>query len=236
MNMKTKFAAVLAGLLCAASAQATVVTYNFTATITSVREMENPFFGTEVASTALAGDTIARGHTVRGTLTVDTEMPPSYSDTYDWGTVNIFEASGNSLNAARFAFDQNTIGFATPDAAAPRFYQIVEDRPEGNYDSLHLSASVARQSGTDYMSLTFRDEDGVAFNGAQLPATLPTALLESMVFEYDYLGQPGNGPQAYLKVVGALTSFEQVSSVPEPTTYAMFAAGLGLLAWRRKRG
>lgn len=235
--MKTRFAAILAGMLFAASAQATVVTFNFTATITSVKEMVNPFSGAEVASSTLAGDPVALGHTVRGTFSFDTATLPTYGGTYDWGTSFIFEAAGDTLNAAQFAFDQNSIGFSTTGGVPdPRFYHFVEDRPAGNDDALYLSASARRSGGTDIMSLNFEDRDGVAFNGAKLPETLPLAMLESAVFEYDYLGRAADGSQTYLKAVGALTSVEQVSSVPEPTTYAMFAAGLTLLAWRRKRG
>jgi hypothetical protein len=234
--MKTRFAAILAGMLFAASAQATVVTFNFTATITSVKEMVNPFSGTEVASSTLAGDPVALGHTVRGTFSFDTATPRTSGGTYDWGTAYTFEAAGDTLNAAQFAFEQNSIGFSTTDGVAePRFYHFVEDRPEG-YDALYLSVSASRNGGTDIMSVNFEDLDGVAFDGAKLPETLPLAMLESAVFEYDYLGRAADGSQTYLKAVGALTSVEQVSSVPEPTTYAMFAAGLTLLAWRRKRG
>ncbi len=234
--MKAKIGAMLATLLCAASAQATVVTYNFTAAITSVREMVNPFYGVNVDSSTLAGDVIAINHTVHGTFSFDTDTPLLYATNFDWGTARVYEAFTASLNQASFAFDQNSIGLSTAtDIGTPHFYHGVDDSTAGT-DGLRLSASVANGNAYNYMDLVFRDYDGVASDGGALPAKVPRSLFEVADFEYTYQHFPPGGPIAYLKASGALTSLELVSSVPEPTTYAMLASGLGLLAWRRKRG
>jgi hypothetical protein len=230
--VKAKIAALLALTAACSAAQAELYTYRFTTTITSVVECVNPFSCTEVGTSALAGSPVATGHTVSGTFTYNTATPVGSTTEFGWGTSRDFaEQGGAGGNHVTLSSDQDGLGFGA--TVATSYTYLIQDTVSGTD---YLSLSAANSSAADYRSVTleFADEDGSAFDGAWLPHTLPLAALESATFKYTYFA---NTPEVdpILRASGTLTSIELISSVPEPSAYALFAAGLGLLAWRRKR-
>ncbi|QJD91400.1 PEP-CTERM sorting domain-containing protein [Duganella dendranthematis] len=82
------------------------------------------------------------------------------------------------------------------------------------------------------MGLVVADPSATALTYNHIPDSLTP--FPQGTFRYYY--STGMAPHAlWLTAAGAITSVTLVSSVPEPATYTMMAAGLGLLAWRRQR-
>ena len=217
------------------SAQAAPVTYNFTANISSLSELQSTGSFADVASASLGGSHIALGEKVSGSITYDAataqfafdNLPdePNTSYSYALPTFNLqykTESGGYSFSSVP----------GNPDSAT------TFNDPTG--DSLTFdSVSTEQRLGLDllnYIRFGFFDQSSQLLNSAAMPASLGAAgqVVGSFAGIFRTTDFTSN-----INYSATLTSFAPaVTAVPEPETYAMMLAGLGMLgmAARRKRG
>jgi PEP-CTERM motif len=197
-------------------ARAELYTYEYTATATRLVTMileGYQIIPTEVA--ALPTGTVRLGDSFTGRFSFDAAWTP----TYEYGDDDWYSAAyyKTSLTSAVFA-------------QGPKFESSNDYSLHAGLTGLELGSS----SGSGFSEgvlVIISSRDGSTLTPGSLhdlPSFIKSAKIEA---HYSYTTYPYTSVQAG----GELTSLRLVSVVPEPTTYAMFAAGLGLLAWRRKR-
>jgi hypothetical protein len=228
MRITIALLACLAG--CCLNAQAERYSYRFAATITSVQDCVNPFSCKDVDSYAIKDATVALGQTVHGQFTYETNAP-SYLFVYDdYFSAKVYESVGSSSGTyAAFSYNETSLGNMGDEQTE---YLVEPQKSVGQADRFLYSASY--WTDTDYQSfgISMYDDDANIFDSTFALHALPLEAMERADFSYGYfLRGPGN---PLIRAGGALTEIQLISSVPEPSTYAMLAAGLGLLAWRRK--
>ncbi|WP_229419235.1 PEP-CTERM sorting domain-containing protein [Pseudoduganella dura] len=217
----------LAGLAMAGAAQAERYTIHYTTSIQTIENSESP---TGSFSSATAGDhVISLGDTVTGRFTFDTESQVlQYSDQAATGL-------------AEYGYDQATTSVVQFDksgysqASSPGISTVwVFDRKVSTYgnDSVSFNAPTWLDH-PGYISVV--DLSFVApfdtLNGLAVPTTGLYGMNGWFQYSYSYFTDEG---QTNFIFRGALTSMSLVSAVPEPGTYAMLLAGIGLVAWRRR--
>jgi hypothetical protein len=226
-----KFSVLLAGLLSAGLAQASLVTYNFTASVTGLTEHHPAIGDTDVSSSGYAGFTITVADVLHGSFTLDTSTPLLGSSPFGSGTYNRYDAAAGQ-NALTAIFDSSsyTVTSTTPGASPSLGTQ--DQLPGQGTDAAGVGTTRDLNSGGyESFGLTVSDPTGTALTYNHIPTSL-SAFPEGT---FRFYITTGMAPHALgLTVNGALTSLTQVSAVPEPATYMLLGAGLGLLAWRRR--
>lgn len=220
-----KLSILLLGLLTAGLAHANLVTYEYTARFLTLTE-SNPALGdTDVTTSSLTGFPITVGDTLHGTFTLDTATPLLSNS----GAYNIYAAAaGQNAFAAIF----NSTYTLSSAIASPGL--ATENRlPGQGQDAVYLGVSRDLPTGgLESLGLTFSDASATALSYNHIPDSLATFAQGTFV----YLYTTGMAPHALgLTARGDITSLTMVSSVPEPATYMLLGAGLGMLAWRRQR-
>ncbi|WP_181259317.1 PEP-CTERM sorting domain-containing protein [Pseudoduganella armeniaca] len=207
------------------SAHAERYTYEYTATVTELNEFV--FVGYQInplQQAVLPGGTVALGDTFSGRFSFDTAWAPAYEYQYDyWHSASY---SGDVSVSATFS---QGLRFTTRQIGAVNISDIASGST--GPDSLAFSNTVFSDfsEGVDIQFGSQNTDTLTSIALRDAPAFISAA---TGVATYHYTTY---GPYVSIKAKGELTSLRLVSAVPEPTTYAMFAAGLGLLAWRRKR-
>lgn len=207
------------------SAHAERYTYEYTATVTELNEFV--FVGYQInplQHATLPGGTVAVGDTFTGQFSFDTAWTSqnNYHDE-NWNTASYY---GNvSLEAA---FSQG-LRFSTHQNGSVNVY-----------DAINGSTGPDSVGFGNYIMGDFSEGVGIQFASQNTDTLTSTSLRDAPTFITAATGvatyfYTTYGPYVSIQAKGELTSLRLVSAVPEPTTYAMFAAGLGLLAWRRKR-
>lgn len=220
-----RYATLLSTLLLAGSAHAALVTIEYSSTIRSL-DFEEYMGGPSalVDHVDLGSFTISKGETIKGRYTYDdaTPLTQSSSGTYwadNGGSYTLtFEGSGTTI-----------------DLTDTHMYT-------GRYGNVDLFSfygeSSAQNTVYPYFNsrLTLRGAKGI-----HDPATLPGA---ADLPAYNDPSPYGNDQQLWIKtgdsyiwVYPSEFTVQIISSVPEPATYGMLAAGLsliGLVARRRK--
>lgn len=213
---------LMAGLAIAGAAHAERYTLKYTATISSIEDTRQwPIPSYESASAD--GNVISLGDTVTGYFTFDTAMPPIQSGT-SWARYGSDEAFGHVIVFDKTGFSQQATTYHS---------QIdVTTASAGGWDRdwVSFQAPMYYMDGPGYAAattLSFQAPAGTLGDTA-LPATLSPF---TGWFTYAYVSYADDETLVF---EGNITSASIVSSVPEPGTYAMLLAGLGLVAWRRR--
>ncbi|WGG49696.1 PEP-CTERM sorting domain-containing protein [Rugamonas sp. DEMB1] len=231
-----KIAGLICGLAMMEAAQADVVTYEFTATITTMK-----LDYTVVTESSLPGKTISVGEAVRGRLTYNTQTPLHsqwIGEPGEPGTARNYAARGMK-NTMSFVFETHGFSFDSAPSTSKDDQMDITVRNDtdapmgapGPYDQLNIEAYSVNSYGRNFGSLSMNDYTGSLLVHGDIPHRLPDINSKYILQEFEY-NLDHNG--VWLSARGALTSLTLVSSVPEPSTYAMFMAGLACLAWRRR--
>ncbi|MBY0556040.1 MAG: FxDxF family PEP-CTERM protein [Burkholderiaceae bacterium] len=226
----------LAALALTGSANATVLQFDFTAKIQEMVEFSPlTFSGGPVNSSKLSGSTVTVGDVIRGHFT------------YDTTTAQFGNFSGVPMYAAPLA--QNTLSaaigqqsIALDQAQTSTNVQVANNAASlGGADSFGIASVSANAVATQLMALNLFDASGTAFSSDAIPASLDFAAFNSSTFYYTYSSvathamMGANGTLTSLTVTPVVDGGTNITPVPEPETYAMLLAGLGLLGWTARR-
>jgi hypothetical protein len=223
---KFPLAAVFAA--CAAapgdSARAEVHQYAFTATVQSI--------GTQVVLVAdgadagrMAANAIAIGDAVTGRFSLDSNSPLLGASNPDAGyQVATYHNTGLPLLSIQFGAGQQAFTVRQDWSEIRVVDSTVPYQPD-------LLSVYGAETPYDRLYVDFSDRTTTVLDSTVVD---PTALgdFPDRRFVYEHLAFV-NDYWEMTTVQGALTSLTLVAIVPEPAPYGMFAAGLGLLAWRR---
>ncbi len=223
-----KIAAFACAMLLAVAARAERLTYEYTATVTSLTQFALGDDHVDFLQQAtLPGGAIAIGDTVTGRFSFDTAWLPAAQG--NMGTQAYADYSPADPVSAAFA---QGLLFASTSQHSLALVIDQSNALNGN-DLLAFTSAYTTTAVTETLGVEFSDPAAALLTGTALADTGAILNAANGSFHYAYTT---NTPFVTIRAGGALTGLHLVSAVPEPATYAMLAAGLGLLAWRRKRG
>ena len=235
--MKNNIALLAAGLLLATSAQATVYTFHYTASIEQLMQGANNELVSVGAST-VSGIDIVTTDTIVGSFSYDS------ANTDQWS--QYFSASYN-----RAIYGDQTVAFSMGIArtgqagsSTSTSIQVTDSRNPAMFtDSVNIlgSGGIYSPGGEAViMTVGFNGDSVDVLSRARLPGEELLAFENGDVsLEFRHILQDYSYEQVVAK--GHITSIKLINSsmalspVPEPGTYAMLLVGLGLLAWQRRR-
>lgn len=233
---KLALAIPLAGALSMSAAQAAPVTYNFAGSITSLSEMQSDGWFENVAYAELGGSHLALGEKIAGSITYDAANAEFVTDDSP-GSPN----TNYIFNVPTFSLQYKTESGSYSFSSFPGSPGLATTFDQPTVDSVGFqSVSLNHQLGLDLLNQVFfgiSDPSGQLLSSAALPASFGsagpgTASSVTGIFRTTDFGSQIN----YSATLTSLTPV--VMAVPEPETYAMMLAGLGMLGMvaRRKRG
>lgn len=236
-RFKSRTLALAIPLACALSmsaAHAAPVTYNFTGTINMLMEQQSNGGFLNVAYAELGGSHLALGEKVVGSITYDAANAEFLSDDSAPGAPN----SNYSYNVPTFSLQYKTEsgGYSFSNFPGSAGSATTFDQPTGDTVGFQ-TASFNQQLGLDLLNQVFfgiADPSGQLLSSATLPASFGsagpgTASSVTGIFRTTDFGSQIN----YSATMTSLTPV--VMAVPEPETYAMMLAGLGMLGMAARR-
>jgi len=232
-----KIPLLLAGLVLAGSANAAVLQFDFTAKIQEMVQFSPlTFSGGLVSSSDLNGSTVALSDAVSGHFTYDTTT----AQISNVGGLAMFSAPAaqNALNAA---IGSNNLALANPLSNTTTVQLGHNVAGLKGADTFGIANVSANGQASQMMALMLFDSTGHAFSGNALPATLDFSAFGTSTFYYTYSSASthammgANGSLTSLTVTQLPSGGNPTLPVPEPETYAMLLAGLGVLGWTVRR-
>ncbi|GGY80746.1 hypothetical protein GCM10007388_11790 [Pseudoduganella plicata] len=219
----------------ASVSHAAIYTFQYTARIDSITDGDGRWGepDVEVASAQIPAGLIVRGDTVTGTFSYDRATVSDNTSSDDFYT-----SSGYSQRLANAVLTARFTGTGVALSSTPSMYTWVRNAASGSQfgDSFGMYSyefGPAPSYWREAMSVDFQGTSTDVLDNTALPGAEITGFTNN-TFTLDYT-RAENGQFAMTRATGRITSVTLISAVPEPSTYAMFAAGLALLAWRRKR-
>lgn len=219
--MKSCLSAVTLSLaaLLAAPVHADTVSYRFGGTFDSVLQHADTW--KTVPSATSDGFVFKPGQTFTGILTYSTDLPK-----VQHGQIPGYQAYGGKV---LISLSVPSTGFAIlgQGAGAWTGAGVSNDHP-----TLFDAFGVETYDESYHLSVEFHDTSNSVYSDLSIPSQLNLADFDQPFFWI----QTRNGTTPPLLARGSITSLEAISAVPEPDTWLMLAAGLGLLGWTRYRG
>ncbi|WP_166882037.1 PEP-CTERM sorting domain-containing protein [Massilia mucilaginosa] len=232
--MKIFAGTLLAALFATGSANAQVLTFDFTAKVESMYEYDGSNIAI-VTSSTLSGADVVNGDSVHGQFSFDLGTPLSTTLQFPQ------PANGSDLTyqgpqiQATISFDRPAYTFTTDNSGLSMI--VVKDAMASNYDGFVLLANSYTPGMTAMRSIqvSLFDASGNAISGPSIPRSLPLSAFDEATIKYNWLRLSDGAQFGATAVITSLTPVV-TSPVPEPSAYAMFAAGLlalGAIARRK---
>lgn len=219
--------------LCALAAlplasQAAIVTYDFSANVSSMFTFQSTANGDvydhNFSSTDVPGVTISMGDRVTGRISYDTSAAPAPWVQPGSGGMGYPEL----INTLTFQFQPSGLQYSGASQYSNLFVSI---NPSGyRFGALNFStedAALHNQGG-----LNFIDPSSAAPRSLDIPSHINLSDYPIAQVSYYWQSQTG-GPDLY--VDANISSLTEVSAVPEPSQWLMLAAGALLLAGASRR-
>jgi hypothetical protein len=221
-KIKAVVAFALANLLSLGTAQAEIVTYSFTASITSLDELNNinGTLDSGADSLAFAGITVFNTDTVYGHLTYDTSTPAWITNDKAHYTATSYLAPGN------IAFTAGQLSFNSAANPGKSQMYVRNSKDATNVDMLGFNSDPLLAPHQEEASITLVDHTRNVFHSTALPSSLDLAAFQQRSFYYTWGGQD---EEKMVFITAEITSLRLMSPVPEPHSYALLLSGLLLL-------
>lgn len=221
--MKKFLIAMLCSTAFAGSAQAELVSYQLHATVSSLEYFDwiHTSSPKSASTLNLREDTVSLGDTLTATFSYDSATPLS-ADPNSWRPS--FSGPAPSLKIS-MQFDHRNIAFHSTASSQSTIYSFDNDLFLG--DSLRLASWNETPSSSVGAGLSFEGKDETAINGGNLPTDFSKfrpGVFSLGINDYSQL------PMNQYSITAKLTSLERINAVPEPESYVMLLAGLGLMA------
>lgn len=214
-----KIALLLAGLICSLSAHAELITFEYTGIINTLRETTNGHSRAVVSSNLVRGGARV-GDAYHGTFSLDTGVSRMDGASLDNATYSDW-AGTTPDHPNKFVLDKTDVSLTSQTIPTVTV-------TNGSYDSLSINFGSVPDS-TSYASfgLSFFDETGTALPGLGIPTNFD---LNAWYYAQASVFWFASDFSRYVLMEGMLTSITRVSAVPEPTSYALFFAGIALVS------
>jgi hypothetical protein len=236
--MKT-VSSLIASLVVAGTAQAAVVNYNFTLLTEDIYRCysdETDGYLCRESGFAKMGAGEVRGWNQEGTghFNYDTATPlnPDYQPPAPLRGTRVSYSGPAAMNDVSALFPESGASYQSDRARYAATIEVADQTSNGAGNNLDVFLIKFTRSFGDNaietLSLGFADPTAQALTGSGIPSTL-SGFGNGGSFYYDRQEASGD----WYGMRGMITSL--TPAVPEPETYAMLLAGLGMLGWRRKR-
>lgn len=221
-------ALILFGFSVTPLAHASVISYDFTAYIDSMFKYDAAITkSTTVTSSTTLGALVSDGDTIHGHFYYDEAMPlgPYQPAQPPQGSYQIYYGQGG----LDYSIDQSGLQYLSGGGWS--ILQVANNANSFGWDTFSLYTEIA--GGTTILNLY--NTAGTAFNDSSIPSMLPRNQFGIAFLESGWVFSGGD--QFHLTMNIASLTPTPITTVPEPATYTMLLAGLGLMAFagRRKR-
>lgn len=232
-----KLVGLACGLALLGSAEAKVVSYDFTITVDHIVEMDNNVNPVYVQSSTRPGALVTVGEKVHGTFSFDTDTPKSVfyqPPAQAQGSWVLYSDPANYKNPIDAAFLNSGLHTTVPAGVKVNSTVQVLDNATvlNNGDGFWLSNSASYKGEIFTNLILLGDSTGAAFNSAAIPGQLN--LSQFNYGSYGFSRMSADNKWVEVDCDFTTLTLSPTAPVPEPSTYLMFGAGLMLLAWRRK--
>ncbi|WUR14181.1 PEP-CTERM sorting domain-containing protein [[Empedobacter] haloabium] len=225
--MKSVLCAAASVLAFTGTAQAVERTFQFTSTVKQIVSKADVVPDVELSSITLPFGTATIGDAVTATVTYDTSEEAHLAD---WGGANFRRPLSSFINLGNGAIVRGG------EAEGGVIWTHDNDLYPSMGDGFSSYAYFFRNnfSVREMIAVRLEDASGTVLNGYQLPGSeLTNFRAGSFTYSYEGYTLDADGYHNFRwDISGDITA---IAAVPEPGTYAMLLAGLGLVAWRRKR-
>jgi hypothetical protein len=212
------------GLGCAGAANASVLTYQFTATVQDVGD-PNIFVWSDHGEGALADSVVRRGQTITGWFSYDNASTPA---PWDSGDYHSFSSQDNKV-----AYTITSTGQQF-QSATDGYPGVAIENPSWRHGLwVQSGGAIAGAAHSDaYASIAFIDNTMTKFPQAVLPPTLGMDGFSLVALNFDW----HRASDGYLMMGHALIDTLSVANeVPEPASLGLVLAGLTAFGASRRR-
>lgn len=212
---------VFATLACltAVPAFAKVITYEYTGVVSRIFDSVAGVDAGSIPSSSVMPGSLHIGDVFHGSLSYDSALPLSFSQSSYAYYQNDSKAYEGKVPASSIVIDRSGTSIVS-DPSAPSV--VVSKDALYSYVSLTTNAD-AGSLGSSELEFHFLQGRAEALPTLAVPANLRLA-----DFPNSYTAFSWNTPGSWLTAQGMLTSFTNVSPVPEPDAYLCWFAGAAL--------
>ena len=226
--MMRSFIFALTCIFASLPAAAAPQVYEYSGSVTSIEEYgPSPGGATiinSVSSTTMTPTQVVLGDTFHGRFVYDPDLNATAQEGY-YGATPV-AASDISIGFDAGAWHYASVPFL-PAQSLFDDYVYTDGRVQ---DALILIPRLI-PDGQGSLFFLFEDASASVLNGAVLPEVIDLDRFSSATVHFSlYQDQPARG----VNLIGAITSLNLVSAVPEPSTWMLALAGLAVVGWRRR--